>query len=118
MQEQTLETGGTEEEDDARSLGSRIVSRLISLLIVLFVTIAVLGAIGAGAWYFRPQIIERVPQMEDLYALLDEFLPSAEVPADFDSNIPIFLSLSDAFLSPDVKTSGYDVAAGSHLKWL
>lgn len=78
--EETLETGGTDTQEEARGLGSRIVSRLISGLIALFITIAVLGAIGAGAWYFRPQIIERVPQMEALYGLLS----TAEVPTDFD----------------------------------
>lgn len=78
--DEILETVGMDTEEDARGLGSRIVSRLISGLIALFITIAVLGAMGAGAWYFRPQIIERVPQMEALYALL----PTADAPADFD----------------------------------
>lgn len=78
--DEILETGGMDTEEEARGLGARIVSRLISGLIALFITIAVLGAIGAGAWYFRPQIVERVPQMEALYGLL----PTAEVPADFN----------------------------------
>lgn len=56
-----------------RSGGARLVSGLISL----FGTIAVVGAVGAGAWYFKPQIIELVPQTEALYALLPvEALPS------------------------------------------
>lgn len=66
----------SDRDPSERGFGSRLVSGLISL----FGTIAVLGAIGAGVWVFRPQIVELVPQAEVLYALL----PVEEPPADYD----------------------------------
>lgn len=64
------------ERSGERSGGARLVSGLISL----FGTIAVVGAIGAGAWLFKPQIIELAPQTESLYALL----PVEAPPSDYD----------------------------------
>lgn len=66
----------TGRDSSERSGGARLVSGLISL----FGTIAVLGAVGAGAWYFKPQIIELVPLSEVLYALL----PVEAPPSDYD----------------------------------
>lgn len=55
-------------------------SRVVSALVGLFGTVAVLGVLIAGAWFFRPQIIELVPKTEGLYALL----PIKQPASDYD----------------------------------
>lgn len=59
-----------------RRRGSRVVSALVGLL----GTVAVLGVLAAGTWYFRPQIVALIPQTEALYALL----PVEQATSDYD----------------------------------
>ncbi len=59
-----------------RRRGSRAVSALVGLL----GTVAVLGVLAAGTWYFRPQIVALVPQTEAFYALL----PVEQATSDYD----------------------------------
>lgn len=57
-----------------------VIAKLVSGLVSLFFTVAIIGALGAGAWYFRPQVIALLPQAAALYALL----PIEESTSDYD----------------------------------
>lgn len=66
--------------DDDDNPRRRRGAQVLSALVGLFFTVAILGALVAGAWYFQPQIIALVPQAEALYALV----PVEETIGDYD----------------------------------
>lgn len=65
---------------DFEGPGRRLGSRVLSVLVGLLGTVAVIGVLTAGAWYFRPQIVAYMPMTEALYALL----PIEQAASDYD----------------------------------
>lgn len=56
-------------------------SRLISGLMGLFLTIAILGSLIAGLWYFKPEITRAVPSLAGVYSAIPQ--PSRPVEFEF-----------------------------------
>jgi hypothetical protein len=54
--------------------------RVLSAFVGLFAAVAVVGSLTAGAWFFKPEIIELIPATEEFYA----FLPSGPAATEFE----------------------------------